>query len=110
MVRAGNYLETAAAHAGIAKVTLFEWLRRGNREKSGVYREFVNDIEKALADAEIHDVLNIAKAGLEHWQAIAWRLERKFPARWGRKIQIGSIGSNPDQPYTWTPDRNEPKS
>ena len=102
MIRAGNYLETAAAHAGIAKVTLFDWLRRGGRESSGVYREFRDAVDKALADAEIHDVLLIGKACEKQWQAAAWRLERKFPGRWGRKVEIRS-GSKGDQSPTWTP-------
>ena len=98
-IRAGNYIETAAAYAGINKSTLYEWLKRGEREKQRVaknpryrirksekiYVEFSNAVEKALAEAEIRDVAIIAKAAEEQWQAAAWRLERKFPDRWGRK-------------------------
>lgn len=99
-IRAGNYIETAAAYAGVNKSTLYEWLKRGEREKQRVaknpryrirksekpYVEFSNAVEKALAEAEIRDVAIIAKAAEEQWQAAAWRLERKFPDRWGRKV------------------------
>lgn len=84
-VRAGNYLETAAAYAGVPKNTLHDWLRRGAKEKRGIYHEFSVLVEKALAEAEMRDVLIIGKAAEENWQAAAWRLERKFPDRWGRK-------------------------
>lgn len=99
VIRAGNYIETAAAYAGIDKSTLYDWLKRGEREKQRVaqnprcnirksekpYVEFSNAVEKALAEAEVRDVAIIDKAAEDQWQAAAWRLERKFPDRWGRK-------------------------
>ena len=99
-IRAGNYIETAAAYAGIHKSTLYDWLKRGEREKQRVaknprYRikkdeqqfvEFSDAVEKALAEAEVRDVAIIGKAAEEYWQAAAWRLERKFPHKWGRKV------------------------
>ena len=84
-IRAGNYIETAAAYAGIDKSTLYDWLRRGARSPRGPYRGFSNAVKKALAEAEVRDVALIAKAGTKEWQAAAWRLERKFPDRWGRR-------------------------
>lgn len=84
-IRMGAYIETAAAYAGINKSTLYDWMRRGARAKSGKYKEFSNAIEKALAESEMRDLAVIAKASRENWQAAAWRLERKFPDRWGRR-------------------------
>jgi hypothetical protein len=88
VVRAGNYLEVAAAYAGISKQSLSVWMRRGAREaRKGMetpYAEFSRAITEALAAAEIDDVLRIGQAALTQWQAAAWRLERKFPDRWGR--------------------------
>lgn len=109
-IKAGNYIETAAAYAGISKSTLYDWLKRGEREKQRVaknpsyrirksekiYVEFSDAVEKALAEAEMRDVLLIGKAAEEQWQAAAWRLERKFPERWGRRIieHSGDININ----------------
>jgi len=101
-IKAGNYIETAAAYAGISKNTLYEWLKRGEREKQRVeksnkakikkseeiYVKFTDAVEKALAEAEMRDVLIIGKAAEKEWQAAAWRLERKFPDRWGRKLNV----------------------
>jgi len=89
-IRAGNYLETAAAYGGISKDTLYRWLRQGSRAKSGIYREFSDAVEKAMAEAEVRDVAIIAKAAEEQWQAAAWRLERKYPDRWGRKDKLSA--------------------
>ena len=109
-IKAGNYIETAAAYAGISKSTLYDWLKRGEREKQRVaknpryrirksekiYVEFSDAVEKALAEAEVRDVLLIGKAAEEQWQAAAWRLERKFPDRWGRRVieHSGDININ----------------
>lgn len=113
-ITAGNYIETAAAFAGISKVTLYKWLRRGARAHAGAHHEFVNAIEKALASAEVRDVATIARAASGYdvertketagvggitvrettkyrefaWQAAAWRLERKHPERWGRRVEV----------------------
>lgn len=87
-IRAGAYIETAAQFAGIDKPTLYLWMKKGHSCSSGrnPYAQFLNAVEKALADAEMRDVLVIDKAGQEgNWQASAWRLERKFPKKWGRK-------------------------
>ena len=109
-IKAGNYMETAAAYAGISKSTLYDWLKRGEREKQRVaknpryrirksekiYVDFSDAVEKALAEAEVRDVLLISKAAEEQWQAAAWRLERKFPDRWGRRVieHSGDININ----------------
>ena len=110
-IQAGNYIETAAAYAGISKNTLFDWLRRGAREKERVagkprarvrkeeapYVEFSDSVEKALAEAEVRDVVNVMKAADGgQWQAAAWRLERKFPERWGYKAKMQQEISGPE--------------
>lgn len=100
-IKMGNYIETAAAYAGISKNTLYDWMKRGAREKERItgtnrkpkageapFVQFSDAIEKAMADAEVRDVLIIANAAKENWQAAAWRLERKYPDRWGRKDKV----------------------
>lgn len=97
VIHAGNYIETAAAYAGISKSSLYDWMKRGREERDrigsgmppvegeAIYLEFLDSIEKALAAGEIRDVAIIAKAAEDTWQASAWRLERRFPFRWGRR-------------------------
>jgi transposase-like protein len=102
----GAYIETAAAAAGIHKSTLYDWLKRGAREKrraekgngkgnghrirkaEAAYVAFSDAVKKAMAESELVDIATIAKASKRTWQAAAWRLERKYPDRWGRKDRI----------------------
>jgi hypothetical protein len=84
-VRAGNYIETAAAFAGISKETLYQWLKSGARADSGPLREFVDAVHQALAAAEVRDITLIGKAAEKNWQAAAWRRERMAPQRWGMR-------------------------
>lgn len=91
LIRGHNcYLETAAAFCGISKRTLFDWLRRGREEhnlgKNTIYVRFLHAVEKASAEAELFDLAAIAKA--DDWKARAWRLERKYPRRWGRQEYV----------------------
>jgi hypothetical protein len=114
-MRAGAYIETAAAHAGVAPLSLRRWLRQGAEGKGGLIRKFCTAMEKAEADAELWalgTVQNFA-AGLtveivttttrgtgedaitetkterrpvREWTAAAWYLERRRPQRWGRRV------------------------
>lgn len=85
----GNYAETAAALAGISKDTFYAWLRRGARTKAGIYAQFSDAVKRAMAHGEARDlqvVDSAAQGGA--WQAAAWKLERKFPQRWGRRVIV----------------------
>jgi hypothetical protein len=83
-VRAGSYLDDAAAYAGIARQTLWRWLSDGrtaqdkhdNNEKltdrEQLLLEFCNAVEKARADAVIRNVGIIQQAAQDgSWQASA---------------------------------------
>ena len=101
-VKLGNYIETAAALAGIHKSTLYDWMKRGAREaerldktpsakprkKELPYLEFSDALTRALAYAESRDVEMIDKAAIEDWRASAWRLERRNSERWGKKDKV----------------------
>lgn len=94
------YIETAAASAGIAKSTLYDWLRRGERlaeEAEEGRRDFTDEecllvqfsdaIKKELADAEIRNLDRISNASRDprYWMASAWILERRHPEKYGRR-------------------------
>jgi hypothetical protein len=84
-IKAGNYIETAAAMAGVNRDTLREWVRQGIRHPAGKYGSFASDVEQAMAHSEVMDVLGIRKAGEREWTARAWLLERRYPDRWGKR-------------------------
>jgi transposase len=101
-LRAGNYVDTAAAYAGVVKDTFYQWLRRGARatqaddhsKAEAPYRAFHDAVHEAIASSEIRDVALIAKAATEQWQAAAWRLERRYPDRWGKRERIEHVGKD----------------
>ena len=86
LVRAGNYIETACNFVGLSKDTYFRWAKEGARAKSGLKRLFSDSIKSAVAESEIRDVEFIRKN--ETWQSKAWRLERRFPDRWGNRQKV----------------------
>jgi transposase len=95
-LRAGNYQETAATYAGISVPTFYRWMEQGATPDADViYREFREAVEKAKADAEVRDVALIDRAAADgNWQAAAWKLERKFPNRWGRVNRTEVTGAD----------------
>jgi len=86
-VRIGNYAITACRACGIGETTYYRWLENGERENSGIYREFWEAIKTAEAEAELMHVSNISRAGIQegNWIPSMTILERKYPDRWGRK-------------------------
>lgn len=95
-LRAGNYIETAAAYAGISKNTLYRWLANAEDENADdAYRDFRDAVESARAQAEVRNVALIQKAANDGtWQAAAWYLERTAHQRWGRRtIVTGEEGA-----------------
>ena len=97
-ILAGAYIETASAFAGIHRDTFYDWLKKGAAAKSGIYKDFSDTIKKATAEAEIRDVMLINRAAQTSWQAAAWKLERKFPDRWGQRAKL-DLATN-DKPVT----------
>ena len=96
---AGNYLETAAAYAGISRATLFDWLDKGRKAQErfakGVpdnemlpndqlFSDFLDAVEVAQARSEVRMVAVIQSKATENWQAAAWWLERARPRKYGR--------------------------
>lgn len=102
-IRKGNYIDNAAAMAGIAESSYYHWIERGDADieagKVTIYSEFSEAIKRAKAEGEQIDLDLIADAaGKGNWQAAAWRLERRFPTKWGKqdKLQLehsGKIGA-----------------
>ena len=96
--------------------------------KSSRFVAFSDAIERAMADCELRDLetIGLFARGLpveihhekttvdahghtstetkverrieRHWTAAAWRLERKHPERWGRKMELSGPGGEPLKP------------
>lgn len=90
LVRNGNYLETAAAAAGVAEPTVRRWMHEGATTGEEPYHSFWEDVIKAEAAKEDELLGRVEQAGRspEFWQANAWILARRHPKRWQEKVQI----------------------
>lgn len=108
MLSAGNYLETAAAYCGISTDTVRGWVKRGEQEAQRLkadstawpikseteFMELAIAIRQAQATSEIRDVMLIGNAARDQWQAAAWRLERRYPDKWGKKERHELTGAD----------------
>jgi transposase-like protein len=79
-LRAGNYLTSAAALAGVSRSTLHAWRQE--------HPHFADAVDQARAHAEARNDAIVQMAARTQWQAAAWWLERSFPDRWGRRGRI----------------------
>lgn len=61
---------------------------RGEKAKSGEYFEFLEDVTRAQAEAEVRLVALINKASTEDWRAGSFILERRFSANWSNTQRI----------------------
>ena len=99
LLRAGNYIETAVAAAGVARATFYDWLDRGRREGTAKddepFRKFRERVDHARAEGEARAVTAIMAAAAKDWRAAAWFLERQYPDRWGRGTSQTGGGAAP---------------
>ncbi len=95
LVRAGNYIETAACAAGINKDTLYEWMKTGMRAGKGQLYDFADAVQKGVGEAEAMNLSIVGKAAVAGaWQAAAWRLERCHPDRYAMRQRIDHASSD----------------
>lgn len=87
-IEAGNYYEAACGYAGIGYSTFRRWMVRGEKAKSGKYGELREAITRAEANAEVRMVAQWQKHMPEDYRAIRDFLERRFPDRWGRRMDV----------------------
>ncbi|MDM7920622.1 MAG: hypothetical protein QUS12_15895, partial [Methanosarcina sp.] len=79
----------AAVAAGIDEKTFYNWMRKGEELKSGIYFQFFQYIKECQAKAvELHLKLITKAANEGSWQASAWILERRHPEEFGRRENV----------------------
>lgn len=87
IIAAGHTKQTACESIGIAPSTLYSWIARGERRKSKLCIELVEEIRKAEAKAKMLFVETIKKATEKNWQAAAWLLERRWPDEFAIRLK-----------------------
>lgn len=104
-VRAGNFIETAAAMAGLSADLVRKYMSVGQQELEEALQEvedglasdelmltlrgrFYVGVQAAMANYQATALKGIDMAGkMGVWQALAWRLEKLFPDQFGKKAQ-----------------------
>lgn len=81
-IRAGNYLEAAAAFGGVDPATVRNWIERGATEGEGIFHEFSVAYAKAEAESEVSLVADWRAGAKKDWRASRDLLARRFPDRW----------------------------
>lgn len=86
-IKKGLTNKDACIYSGISESTLYAKLQNAKDEDNPVHKrdlDFLKLFEKATIEFKLTHHENIAKAGIEHWQASAWLLERKYKREYGR--------------------------
>jgi hypothetical protein len=82
-IAAGNYYQAACGYAGISYKVFREWMLKGEKARSGQFRDFRDAVTKAKTDAEVQ-VVAFWRAQLpSDWRACRDFLARRYPQRWG---------------------------
>lgn len=85
---AGMSLDVAAAFAGTGAETV-----RQHRKRD---KQFDAQVKSALEQFKAQSQVIIAHAGLTHWTARAWLLERRFPEEFGRhRLEVSGPDGKP---------------
>lgn len=78
-IRVGATFRLACLYAGIDQSTFENW-----RKRYADFSDAVNEAEGAAAVKWMAQIDKAAKDG--SWQAAAWKLERKYPREYGRRV------------------------
>lgn len=89
-IRVGATFEMACAYGGISHETFCEWRRK--------YPEFLEAVKAAEGAGVVTWLAVIEQAAKDGaWQAAAWKLERKYPQQYGRRVINSFEDITPDK-------------
>ena len=92
----GAYIEDACIFAGISSRQFRRWRELAEQGVEPYAGRWV-EIQRSESQAVIRNLFNIHNAGNSgSWQASAWILERKYPAKYGRREQISLSDNSKD--------------
>lgn len=99
----GNYVVTVCTAVGIVEETFGNWMERGEKDidgtdHDGIYRRFFVSATRALAEGELAMVRAVRGKAVDRtalpdgyvegdWRAAAEFLQRRYPERWGKRVQ-----------------------
>jgi len=87
----GATYKDAAEAAGVAYNTFNEWMKAGEKQKRGQFREFNELVKRTEAQARNNYLATIAKAAnTGDWRAALEYLKRRDRANWGDSVDLTS--------------------
>jgi hypothetical protein len=96
-IRLGAPYEHACNYAGVSYDSFNNWRNLGQVATEGKYFQFFNAIKKAEGDATKKWLKVIEDAADDgNWPAAAWKLERRYPDQFGKRIQQKIESQNVD--------------
>jgi hypothetical protein len=87
-IATGAVYRLAAAYGGVDYDTFRRWMKRAQAPRApALFRGFYEAVKNAEATATVGWLAVIERAARDGtWQAAAWKLERRYPQDWGRRI------------------------
>lgn len=84
-LKAKGYTNVQICQAcGISESIFYAWQQEGGDREQPLSAELVEGLKKAEADKQAALLAMIEEHGQQHWQALAWLMERQWPERFGR--------------------------
>lgn len=82
VISVGGNKTLAAKYAGVCRQTLHDWLARGEKQKNGVYRDFLDEFRRAEARPELL-AMGMVQQAIENGDLYSarWYLEKRVG--WG---------------------------
>lgn len=81
---------TIVEAAGVPRSTFYQWLKKGESAKSGVYKELADTVTTAKAQGEQATLSQMRLLGMQtkDWRQMAWELERTRPKKYGQRVRV----------------------
>ena len=81
-IRTGATLKVACQYAQVHRSTVYRWIKKGEKQSSGMYRNLSDSIKRADGMSAVGALMTIQTAAKNgSWQAAAWLLERRYGYR-----------------------------
>lgn len=100
-IRLGATITMACQFAGFSRSAYYKAINLAKEQPDSIYGEFFAEVERAKGQAAIGWLAKIEKSANDgNWQAAAWKLERRYPDDFGRRVQdvrhSGQVETGPD--------------
>jgi transposase len=95
MLEKGHSINAATRANGISAKTYHEWVRRGENQDEGIFREFRNRVTRARAEGERRYIEKAQDAAIQskNAQALLRMAQLQYPDSWGEDTEVASSRS-----------------